>query len=509
MGKSDDVGSIPYERSNNIEISLFQTQGRITRKDLLIRSLLCVILWGLVHLSFIYWETPNYNEWVERGGGKIQSGAVQVEMRHTVIQNIDYYILPSILLLFFLIQAVKRVHDTNHSGKCLLIPFYNVYLLLSEGTAYDNDYGLLPHLEVKSPSYKANQTEEISILQREPNVKRPSKQLNIDWNNVIGWSVIGVFFVSVLLNLIAPWFMSGIVLWQKVVLFVVTCLGAYLVIYSIDDNHKGKYVSLLGWSGTIAILLSSILIIYGICGGFSQESGDNGGNIQTVIDSTITQNDGYEEVVSKPMVAPSIPNNFVHIFSGTSKFYIGQYEVTQKDYQRIMGCNPSKFKGDSVPVHGMSVRDAVLYCNKLSEADGYEGFYVIKNNAVTIKKDGNGYRLPTEEEWMLAAKNSKSNNTEGTPFPYYRSHNEDNMKLEPHIVGEKESEGKLLYDIYGNVCELCVRSNGEIWGKGGSFQNQLQSENNEEASFRAADNISSTKKLREIFGLRLVLITKN
>ena len=142
MRNTDEVGAIPYDKSNNIETSLFLTQGRITRKDFFMRSFLCVLFWGIVHLSLLFWETPNYNEWVERGGGRIQSGAV-----------------PSILLLFILIQAGKRVHDTNHSSKYLLIPFYNVYLLCSEGSANDNDYGLLPHSEVKSPSYKTNKTE--------------------------------------------------------------------------------------------------------------------------------------------------------------------------------------------------------------------------------------------------------------------------------------------------------------------------------------------------------------
>ena len=159
MRNTDEVGAIPYDKSNNIETSLFLTQGRITRKDFCMRSFLCVLFWGIVHLSLLFWETPNYNEWVERGGGRIQSGAVQVEIRHKIVQNVDYYILPSILLLFILIQAGKRVHDTNHSSKYLLIPFYNVYLLCSEGSANDNDYGLLPHSEVKSPSYKTNKTE--------------------------------------------------------------------------------------------------------------------------------------------------------------------------------------------------------------------------------------------------------------------------------------------------------------------------------------------------------------
>ena len=156
MGKSNEVGIIPYDKSNNVETSLFLLQGRITRKVFFLRTFVCIMVWVLLHLFFIYWETPNYNEWVERGGGKIQSGAVQVEIRHKIAKHIDYYILPSVMLIFIMIQAAKRVHDTNHSSKWLLVPFYNVYLLFSDGTDNDNDFGLFPHAEVKSPSYKAN-----------------------------------------------------------------------------------------------------------------------------------------------------------------------------------------------------------------------------------------------------------------------------------------------------------------------------------------------------------------
>ena len=154
MSSSNEVGVIPYEKSNNVETSLFLIQGRITRKDFFIRLFLCLLLWIAVHLVFVYWETPNYEMWVERGGGKIQSGAAQIELRHNVTQNIDYYILPSLVLIFVLIQAAKRIHDTNHSSLYLLIPFYDLYLLLEEGTPNDNDYGILPHIEIKSPSYK-------------------------------------------------------------------------------------------------------------------------------------------------------------------------------------------------------------------------------------------------------------------------------------------------------------------------------------------------------------------
>ena len=53
-----------------------------------------------------------------------------------------------------------------------------------------------------------------------------------------------------------------------------------------------------------------------------------------------------------------------------SSFYMGKYEVTQKEYQKIMGTNPSYFKGDNLPVEQVSWYDAVEYCNKRSQKEG-------------------------------------------------------------------------------------------------------------------------------------------
>ena len=166
-----------------------------------------------------------------------------------------------------------------------------------------------------------------------------------------------------------------------------------------------------------------------------------------------------------------------------------------------MGNNPSKYQGDSLPVHGLSVRDAVIYCNKKSEAEGLRGFYNISENTVLLKSNGNGYRLPTETEWTLASKKTKEIINEHN-YPQV----EREYDFKPHIIGEVPDRRRELFDVYGNVSELCVRSNGEIWGKGGSYTIALDSENNEHDGLKAAENISSTQKLNVDFGLRLVFI---
>ena len=60
--------------------------------------------------------------------------------------------------------------------------------------------------------------------------------------------------------------------------------------------------------------------------------------------------------------------------------------------------------------------------------------------------------------------------------------------------------------MFGNVSELCVRSNGEIWGKGGSYRIALSSETSEDGGLKAAENLSCAIHLNADFGLRLVFI---
>jgi len=156
MGKSNELGAIPYEKANNVEHSLFLKQGRITRKSLFLRLLLGIFIWLIFHAIYIYWAKADYIKYLEIGGGKIQAGAMAIEMRYKIFQILDFYVISGIVIVFLLIQAVKRMHDVNRSGWFLFIPFYNFYLLFKEGTDGNNDYGLMPHPEKLSPKYSDN-----------------------------------------------------------------------------------------------------------------------------------------------------------------------------------------------------------------------------------------------------------------------------------------------------------------------------------------------------------------
>ena len=79
-------------------------------------------------------------------------------------------------------------------------------------------------------------------------------------------------------------------------------------------------------------------------------------------------------------------NDDAHAVSLPKPFMLGTYDVTQGQYQRAMGTNPSKLKGANNPVEMVSWTDAVAFCRTLSELP-------------SEKFVGNVYRLPTEAEW--------------------------------------------------------------------------------------------------------------
>ena len=156
-----------------------------------------------------------------------------------------------------------------------------------------------------------------------------------------------------------------------------------------------------------------------------------------------------------------------------------------------MGSNPSKFKGDNLPVEMVSWYDCVEYCNKRSIKEGLKPYYNIDKNkkdpnnksetdnikwTVTINAGANGYRLPTEAEWEYAAgggQMSKSYTYSGSndvdKVAWYWKNSGDNIltgfwnyglsiennhnKTKP--VGGKQPNELGLYDMSGNVREWC------------------------------------------------------
>lgn len=140
-------------------------------------------------------------------------------------------------------------------------------------------------------------------------------------------------------------------------------------------------------------------------------------------------------------------------------FYMGKYEVTQKEWRDIVGTSPSNFKGDNLPVEQVSWFDAVDYCIKRSVKEGLTPAYTIDgsgdNRSVTWNRNANGYRLPTEAEWEYACR-------AGTTTPHYSGSSMDNAgwysgnsENTTHPVGQKQANAWGLYDTHGNVNEWC------------------------------------------------------
>ena len=82
----------------------------------------------------------------------------------------------------------------------------------------------------------------------------------------------------------------------------------------------------------------------------------------------------------------------------SSDMIVMKYPVTQKVYEKLMGSNPSKFKGDDRPVELVSWCDAVRFANALSRECGLSEVYQINGDDVSCDWESNGWRLPTEAD---------------------------------------------------------------------------------------------------------------
>ena len=140
------------------------------------------------------------------------------------------------------------------------------------------------------------------------------------------------------------------------------------------------------------------------------------------------------------MKSPYKDEKPVHRVTMTNDYYIGRYEVTQALWQAVMGSNPSKFKGDDLPVEMVSWKDCQKFIHKLKQLTG------------------RNFRLPTEAEWEYAARGGKK--SRGYQFSGSNTLDDvawckGNSGSQTHIVGTKLPNELGIYDMSGNVEEWC------------------------------------------------------
>ncbi len=174
-----------------------------------------------------------------------------------------------------------------------------------------------------------------------------------------------------------------------------------------------------------------------------------------------------------------------------SDFYISPYELTQAEYEAVMGENPSNFSGEDLPVENISWLDAVAYCNARSEQEGLTPAYALDGENVAWNREADGYRLPTEAEWEYACRAGTETpfNTENSPsaeevnyyghYPYEIEGNyfsQENLDTRPGLyrettvaVGSFSPNAFGLYDMHGNVSEW-------VWDYYGAYDTEEQTD---------------------------------
>lgn len=203
-----------------------------------------------------------------------------------------------------------------------------------------------------------------------------------------------------------------------------------------------------------------------------------------------TSNDATNKPDLKTLLAlPGFTNDTGMVLVKISDaLWVGVHEVTQKEYQKIAGGNPSQFQGGQNPVDNVSWTEAMNFCAQLSEAEKKE----------KLLPDGFAYTLPTQAQWEMLAAGAELKDAV-TSYIVQRT------STAP--VGSLGATGPGIYDIRGNVWEWCLDPQDKPYRvlRGGAWSSWI--EINLRPEFRWYSDGPDQKK--NTFGFRCVLAPKS
>ncbi len=192
----------------------------------------------------------------------------------------------------------------------------------------------------------------------------------------------------------------------------------------------------------ISAMLSAALFLNAGCSGDRNEKSGESKEQVSVTPFELTVNGIKFEMM--PIKAGSFVMDLIlneeYRVTLTKDFYMGKYEVTQEQWEAIMGSNPSHFKGARRPVEQVSWNDAQEFIEKLNAQDA-------------VKRSGMKFRLPTEAEWEYACRAGTKGN-----FSFGESAELNKMNYsgsETKDVGSYAPNAWGLHDMHGNVFEWC------------------------------------------------------
>ncbi len=175
----------------------------------------------------------------------------------------------------------------------------------------------------------------------------------------------------------------------------------------------------------------------------------------------------------------------VHIVTIKNPFYLGKYQVTQTQWEKVMGSHPSYFKGDGRPVESVSWDDVQEFIKKFNEMVGTDK-----------------YRLPSESEWEYACR-------AGTTTKYSFGDDEsilgdyawydENSGGETHPVGQKGVNPWGLYDMHGNVWEWVQDTYHKNYEGAPSDGGAWEDRNSSSRVLRGGGRVGSARSCRSTF----------